>query len=258
MAADFPILTFHSVDERDSIISFPPRLFQRAMARLHESGYRTLNFPELIDYLKHGDPFPERSFLITFDDGYRSVYEQVFPILERYGFSATIFLAVGKDSNSAESKRLPSMCERDMLSWREIREMHGYGLEFGAHTLTHPDLTRLPSNQVEYEIRDSKAVIEEALGVPVPSFAYPYGRYDDRCRDIVSRHFVCACSDRLGLVRPSSDSYAVERVDTYYLRSEKLFTSLFAGWFPYYVWARAVPRQFRRAVELKIANRFQR
>jgi peptidoglycan/xylan/chitin deacetylase (PgdA/CDA1 family) len=106
----------------------------------------------------------------------------------------------------------------------------------------------------ESEICDSKAIIEDALSAPAASFAYPYGRYDSRCREIVSRHFVCACSDRLGLVRPSSDPYAVERVDTYYLQREKLFVSLFAGWFPYYVWARAVPRHLRRAVKLKIAQ----
>ena len=212
MATSFPILTFHAVDDHPSIISFSPRLFERGMARLHDNGYRTLSLMEVVECLDRGISFPKYSFAITFDDGYQSVYDHAFPVLQRYGLSATVFLTVGKNRNGAESDRVPSMCERDMLSWREIREMHGYGLEFGAHTLTHPDLTRLPSNQVEYEIRDSKAVIEEALGVPVPSFAYPYGRYDDRCRDIVSRHFACACSDRLGLVRPSSDLGRLEEV----------------------------------------------
>ena len=257
MVNSLPILTFHAVDDLRSIISFPTQLFQHGMARLHDKGYRTLSLLELIDCMRSGVPFPERSLAITFDDGYQSVYQHAFPILQRYGFSATVFLTVGKRSGRG-SDRLPSMCDRSMLSWGEIREMQRSGIEFGAHTLTHPDLTRLSFELAESEICDSKAIIEDVLSTPAASFAYPYGRYDSRCHEIVSRHFACACSDRLGLVRLISDPYAVERVDTYYLKSERLFSSLFADWFSCYVWARAVPRHFRRAVELKIANRFQR
>ena len=257
MATSFPILTFHAIDDRPSVISFRPRVFQRGMARLRENGYRTLGLPELVDHMQQGVPFPECAFAITFDDGYQSVYEQAFPILQRYSFSATVFLTVGAKGNRTAAERLPQMEGRSMLSWGEIKEMRRCGVTFGAHTLTHPDLTRLPLAQAQAEICGSKEIIENALGEPANCFAYPFGRYDQQCRDVVSRHFLCACSDKLGFVRPSSDPYAVERVDTYYLQSETLFTSLFAGWFPYYVWARAVPRQFRRAVELKIANRFQ-
>ncbi len=201
-----------------------------------------------------GAVFPEHSFAITFDDGYRSVYQQAFPVLQRYGMTATVFLTVGK----TKKKRLSSMEGRVMLSWSEIKEMRRSGIAFGAHRLTHPDLTRLPAEVLETEVVDGKRVIEDALGSRVDTFAYPFGRYDKRCRELVSRHFLCACSDRLGLVRPSSDPYAVERVDTYYLQHEKLLTSLLADWFPWYVWARAVPRYLRRAIELKIADRFQR
>src|SRR5438093_4152843 len=226
MAASFPILTFHAVDERPSIISFPPRLFQRGMARLHERGYRTLGLLELVEYLHRGVPFPERSLAITFDDGYQSVYEQAFPILQRYGFSATVFLTVGVKGNGTEAGRLPSMSGRSMLSWREIKEMQRWGIKFGAHTLTHPDLTHLPFTQVESEICDSKVIIEDALGAPAASFAYPYGHYDDRSREIVSHYFSCACSDKLGLVRTNSDLYAIERVDAYYLRTARLFAAM--------------------------------
>jgi peptidoglycan/xylan/chitin deacetylase (PgdA/CDA1 family) len=197
MTRSFPILTFHAVDDRPSVVSFPPTLFERGMARLHENGYRTLGLPQLIDHMQQGVPFPECSFAITFDDGYQSVYEQAFPILQHYGFSATVFLTVGENGNRAESERLPSMCERSMLSWHEIKEMQRGGITFGAHTLTHPDLTRLSLAELNSQVYDSKAVIEDTLGSDVTCFAYPYGRYDKRCRDVVSRHFLCACSDRL-------------------------------------------------------------
>jgi peptidoglycan/xylan/chitin deacetylase (PgdA/CDA1 family) len=72
-----------------------------------------------------------------------------------------------------------------MLTWREIKEMQRWGIAFGSHTLTHPDLTRWPSERIETEIYDPKAVIEDTLGVPVTCFAYPDGRYDHRSHEIV-------------------------------------------------------------------------
>jgi peptidoglycan/xylan/chitin deacetylase (PgdA/CDA1 family) len=248
MASSFPILTFHAVDDRPSIIAFPPRLFERGMARLHDHGYRTLTLLELVKCLQRGDSFPERSFAITFDDGYQSVYDHAFPTLLRYGFSATVFLTVGENGNRMASDRLPSMCERSMLSWHEIREMHRSGISFGAHTLTHPDLTRLPLERLKAEIYDSKAIIEDALSVEVLCFAYPYGRYDHRCVESVRNHFLCACSDKLALTTGRSDPLALERVDAYYLRTERLFDITVTALFPWYIRARSIPRVIRRAV----------
>jgi peptidoglycan/xylan/chitin deacetylase (PgdA/CDA1 family) len=248
MAASLPILTFHAVDDRPSVISFPPRLFERGMAGLHERRYRSLTLLEIVEHLQRGVLFPDRCFAITFDDGYQSVYDHAFPILQRYGFSATVFLTVGDNGSTADSERLPSMCERSMLSWHEMKEMQRSGIAFGAHTLTHPDLTRLPAELLEVEVVGGKRVIEDALGSRVDTFAYPFGRYDKRCRELVSRHFLCACSDRLGLLRPSTDFYAMERVDAYYLRTERLFHTMLSNWFPLYVQVRSIPRRIRRAL----------
>jgi len=251
VAAFIPILGFHALEDRPSVISFSPAVFRRGMARLHESGFRALSLLEAADYLRRGNPFPNRSFVITFDDGYQSVYEQAFPVLQRYGVSATIFLTVGDRGTAKSGGRLPPLECRSMLSWYEIREMHRYGIEFGAHTLTHPDLTRLPPERVEAEVSNSKALIEDALSAPVACFAYPYGRFDQRSREIVSQHFSCACSDKLGLIRAGSDCYALERVDAYYLRTDRLFGLMMTTVFPWYVQARSIPRRIRRAFQLR-------
>jgi peptidoglycan/xylan/chitin deacetylase (PgdA/CDA1 family) len=246
MAQSFPILTFHAVDDRPSVISFPPALFARGMALLHDKGYRTLSLTELSDSLRGQIPPPERSVVITFDDGYRSVYEHAFPVLQRYGMTGTVFLATG----NGKTRRLPSMEGRSMLSWHEIKDMHRNGITFGGHTLTHPDLTHLRSGLLENEVVGGKQIIEEALGTPVQTFAYPFGLYNDCCRALVSRHFVCACSDQLGLVHANTDIYAMERVDAYYLRTEKLLRLISSALLPLYVKARSVPRRIRRAVRL--------
>jgi len=249
MSASLPILTFHAIDDELDVLSFSPRVFRRGMGRLHESGYQTLSLLEAVGYLRRGVPFPDRSFVITFDDGYQSVYEETFPVLQRHGMSAIVFLTVGEKGTSGPGDRLPSLGGRSMLSWPQIREMHRGGIAFGAHTLTHPDLSRLPSDQVEAEVCRSKAIIEDTLSAPVACFAYPYGRYDQRSREIIRQHFVCACSDRLGLVTLGSDPYTLERVDAYYLRTDRLFAVMLTRLFPWYVRARSLPRRVRRAVQ---------
>jgi len=258
LAASLPVLTFHALDSVDpagrwpSVISFSPRAFQRGMARLHEGGYRALGLPEVVACLRRGAPFPDRSFAVTFDDGYQTVYTEAIPVLQRYGLSATVFLTVGEKGPVNPSDRLPSLQGRTMLTWHEIGEMQQWGITFGAHTLTHPDLTRLSVDRVEAEVCDSKAIIEDALGAPVPCFAYPYGRYDKRSREIVRQHFACACSDRLGLITAGSDPYALERVDAYYLRTDRLFDVMLTGLFPWYIRGRSIPRRIWRALQLSL------
>ena len=137
-----------------------------------------------------------------------------------------------------------------MLSWSEIQEMKRWGIIFGAHTLNHPDLTRIPRERMEVEIRDSKKIIENTLGTPVSSFAYPYGRYNKSIQDLVQRHFACACSDKLGLMSVDSDPYALERVDAYYLRTDKLFDLIWTRAFPSYIQVRGIFRRIRRAIQL--------
>ena len=232
---------FHTIDDRDSAISFPPQVFQRAIGKLHDFGYQTLNLLETWKGLRQGTEFPKRALIITFDDGYETVYKEAFPVLQRYGMSATVFLTVGDQKTG--NGRLPSLEGRSMLSWSEIREMQRGRIDFGAHTLTHPDLTRLSTQLAKSEICDSKMIIEDMLSAQVDTFAYPFGRYDERCREIVRQNFIVGCSDELGLVRASSDPYALERVDASYLRKDRLFNIMLTRLFPWYIWARGFPRR---------------
>jgi peptidoglycan/xylan/chitin deacetylase (PgdA/CDA1 family) len=246
MPFTLPILTFHDIADHGGVIAFSPQIFRQGVAQLHESGYRTLGLIDAANCLRKHEPFPARSVVITFDDGYRSVYEEAFPVLRRYGMSATVFLTVGKTNAVNSGGNLPSLEGRPMLSWRSIQEMHKCGMVFGAHTMTHPDLTHLPMGEVKEEILVSKNIIENALGISVSTFAYPYGRYNDSVREVVKHSFTCACSDRLGLTKMSSDLYTLARVDSYYLRTDRLFSLTLTRLFPWYIRARSVPRSIRR------------
>jgi peptidoglycan/xylan/chitin deacetylase (PgdA/CDA1 family) len=248
MAATLPVLTFHAIDDLPSAIAFPPALFRQGMARIQRSGYRAISLLEASERLRARAGFADRALVLSFDDGYQSVYQQAFPALQRHGLQATVFLTVGDHAPTAPTERLPSLSGRAMLSWAEIREMQRWGIEFGAHTLTHPDLTRLPPERAEQEMRRSRQIVEDALGVAVPSFAYPFGRANALLRGFAQRHFTLACTDRLGLISARSDPYLLSRLDAYYLRSTRTFGLLLGPALPAYLLARAIPRALRRAL----------
>jgi len=248
-SAKLPILTFHALDSTpSSVVSLSPAFFSRALDKMCAGGYRTISLIDAVRSLRQKKPFLDHTFVITFDDGYQTVYRHAFPLLQKYSLSATVFLTVGNREPSRSGGRLRSLGGREMLRWEEIREMHRWGISFAAHTVTHPDLTRLTADHVRSEVCDSKAVIEDALGTAVTSFAYPYGRYDRRVREIVAQHFACACSDRLGLVTLASDPYALDRVDAYCLRKDWGFDVVQTRLFPWYLRTYRILRRNRIAL----------
>jgi peptidoglycan/xylan/chitin deacetylase (PgdA/CDA1 family) len=243
-----PILTFHAIEDSRSVISFSPELFGKSMERLYLSGWRTIGLGEAAELVRGRKPLPEKSFVMTFDDGYRSVYDEALPVLSKHSMTATVFLATGGPRSAGADERLTPLSGREMLSWREIREMKDAGIDFGAHTVSHPDLTKIETSEIEKEMTVSKKIIEDKLGASVSSFAYPYGRYDGRSLEIARGNFACACSDELGLMTMESGLYALERVDAYYLRGETLFGLITTRSFPLYVILRNIPRSIKRSL----------
>lgn len=253
-SAGLPILTYHSLDESGSVISTAPSLFQRQMASLAGSGYQTLTLSEAARYLASGEAWPEKSVVLTFDDGYENVYREALPVLVGYGFRATIFPIAEYCGRCLDA---PGMADtvgrRPFMDWPTIREMHGYGIEFGAHTLSHPHLTQIPLREAEREIVASKHQVEDCLGEAVEVFAYPYGSYNAQIKSLVSRHFLSAVSTRLGRARPGDDLHALCRMDTYYLKPSWLFRSLPHVTLDGYLLA----RQFLRDVKADLAQKSQ-
>jgi peptidoglycan/xylan/chitin deacetylase (PgdA/CDA1 family) len=241
-------LTFHALEGSRDNITFPPALFRSGLAALAARGLCPERLEGLAARLRDGEALPPSAFALTFDDGYRTVYTEAFPVLAELGMTATVFLCTGAPARAPLAGELPPMGGRPLLTWSQIREMHRAGIAFGAHTLTHPDLTRLDPAAVETEIRESQARIEDALGSPVRAFAYPFGRFNGVCRDLAARYFDLACTDRLALATARSDRFALPRVDACYLRRARLFFRLPLPLLQAYVAARAVPRGLRRGL----------
>jgi len=219
------------------------------MAFLNERGFQTICLSRMLELIHCPSSLSGKPVAITFDDGFRSVYESALPVLCEYGQTATVFLSTGLSRPVSGDVRLPSSCGREMLSWDEIDELVAAGFELGAHTMTHPDLTSLDGEAVFREARGSKDIIEDRAGVEVDFFAYPYGWFDREVERIIAGIFKGACTVELALAGRGSDPWAMERVDAYYLRGERLFRVIDSSMLPWYLAARNVPRQIARRIE---------
>lgn len=241
-----PILTYHSIDKSNSVISTAPEVFHKQIKFLAEMGYNAVSLNNFLDLLLEKKPVAPKTVALTFDDGFQNFYTAAFPVLERYNFKATVFLVTDYCGKRNEWEiDTPGIPLNKILSWEEIKRLNAHGIEFGAHTLTHPDLTNIPVKQAEREIVGSKAAIEEHLGVEVKTFAYPYGTYNSRVRKIAEENFRAACGVRMGRVRPTSDPFALDRIDSFYLSSDYMFNWIIMGSSDWYLRLRQILRNVK-------------
>lgn len=208
-----PILGYHSIDNSCSPISVPPILFAKQMEYLKSSDYICVSLKELHGWVMSHNNLPEKAVVLTFDDGFQSNYKNLFPILKRFGFNATIFLTtdfIGRRMTWRKAKGIPDF---PMLSWEQIRIMQSYGIDFQSHGASHSFLTTLSEEELEREISRSVEEIEERLGKKTEFFCYPYGDHNTNTIRILKRMgFLGACSAIYGKVMPEDDPYVFKRI----------------------------------------------
>jgi peptidoglycan/xylan/chitin deacetylase (PgdA/CDA1 family) len=244
-----PILTYHSIDESGSVVSTSPERFQRQMRQLHESSCQVLPLREIATALRENRELPANVLALTFDDGFESVYSHAFPLLQEFGFPATVFLVTGYcGSQSVWNRRTPKIGPAPLATWDQIAEMSNWGIEIGSHSVTHPDLTRVRPSKAEREIRSSRRMIEDRLSKPVTAFAYPFGHSNAEVRAMVEAQYQYACSTRLGMVESGSAPYRLKRVEMYYFSSDEHFESLLNGQADSYLAMRGMLRFVRALV----------
>ena len=171
-----PILLYHQItdafDADDPFqLSVTPQSFEAQMYFLAKNGYRCLSLGEALEQRASGQK-ANKTFAITFDDGYLDNYQTALPILQKYGFTATIFVITDFIGRSV---CWPGTREVRFCSWDQLHDLTAHGIELGGHTITHPNLHEIDSAEAKHEIGESKRLLEDGLNRPVPFFAYPGG-----------------------------------------------------------------------------------
>lgn len=211
-----PILMYHKVNpdpETGNLgLRVPPSEFDWQMQYLSDQGYHSVSLQEVRDYFKEGKPLPPKPVVITFDDGYRDNYTYALPILEKYGFTATVFVVVNT-IGKVNIFDLGVQPVNQMMNWCELRDMASRGITIGSHTMDHPHLSEVSPDKALYQIKESKAALENGLGLPVKYFCYPYGSYNQAVRKMVEQcGYEAATTTHQGLTYPSDDVFALKRV----------------------------------------------
>jgi peptidoglycan/xylan/chitin deacetylase (PgdA/CDA1 family) len=168
-----PVLAYHQFAEKSTNkMTVSREAFEAQMRLLKDKGYQVVSLEQLLAFLDFRGQLPEKAVVITIDDGWRSTYDIAFPILKKYGYPATLFVYTQLIGGGAKS-----------LSWDQLREMAGQGLDVQCHTVTHRNLAlqQVQESPEQYfegvrrEIADAARTIEQKLGKRPTSLAYPYG-----------------------------------------------------------------------------------
>lgn len=163
MRPDVLVLCYHAVGPGKTALEISPDLLERQLRWLVGRGYAGLPFSDAV-----AQPGRERILSVTFDDASATVTSAARPLLERLGLVGTVFVPV-------DSVGVPGV-----LGWDELADLAAGGWEIGSHTIAHRRLPTLPTAELDEELRGSRLRVEEALGRPCRSLAYPYGEVDAR------------------------------------------------------------------------------
>ena len=185
-----PILMYHSISPeaapRFARFAMHPQEFASQMAFLVRSGYQTMTVTEAMAAMNRRQPMPERSVVLTFDDGFADFHTTVLPILREHRLRATLYVTTGYVGGPARWLADCNEQNRQMISWSQLHEAAAEGVEIGAHSHTHPQLDRLDATRLASEIRRPKGLLEDQLGLEVSTFAYPFGYRNRAARKAVA------------------------------------------------------------------------
>jgi peptidoglycan/xylan/chitin deacetylase (PgdA/CDA1 family) len=244
-----PILTYHSLDTSGSVISTAPEKFRMQMKNLSDASFKVVKLRDLVTHIRENRELPAKSVAITFDDGFQSIHDVALPVLKDHGYSATVFLVTsfcGKNNRwKGQPDRIPSF---DLLTWNQISKMKEQQIEFGVHTATHPDLTRLTGSEISEEIVGARQTLEDHTGEREIPFAYPYGKESDAARVLVESNFYAACSTDMDFANIHSDVHFLPRIDMYYFSNNDLLSRIGTPAFDRFVKLRKSLRSFKRMI----------
>ena len=201
-----PILVYHHLveDVADIEKGFPREYFEDHMAALSQAGYHPVSLDALRDWVEHGTSLPSKPIVISFDDGYRSNYEIAYPILQRYGFQATIFaigVSIGKDSYKDTGKAITPHFTLEQAAEMEASGLitiysHGYDIheveKLDPAPIRRGLLQRDDESEADYIafLQQDCAKMRELLGRQSVALSFPYGCSSELAELILSQQDV--------------------------------------------------------------------
>lgn len=204
------IVLYHHISESTPpSTSVPPQRFREHMDHLRDNGFHVMGLPELLDALRNRQQVPDKTVAITFDDGYISIYDTAFPMLQEYGYPFTVFINTQPHNDGLAG----------YMSWDQIRAMSDAGVTIANHMENHPHMVDpLPGEdeaartaRLREEYLRAQAKIKQETGQDHAFMAYPYGEYDLANKAMLAELGVIGLGQQSGAVGFDSDFLALPR-----------------------------------------------
>lgn len=215
VARKVPILVYHSVsdDPHPFIRSFAvsPRTFARQLDAIRDADMQPLTVSDFVAK-RTANELPPQPVVITFDDGWKDTATTAVAELSQRSMPATLYVTTGFLRGRAGQTRMDAPSS-EALHWDDLAPLAAAGIEIGAHTITHPALDAVPVAVARREVLGSREVIQDHLGIPVRSFAYPHGYNSARVRSIVAEAgFDSACVVRNAFSSERDSPFTLARI----------------------------------------------
>jgi peptidoglycan/xylan/chitin deacetylase (PgdA/CDA1 family) len=205
------VLIYHRIGEdKYPTTNIAVERFREQLEYLKNNDYTVISLQQLLQFLQNGISLPERSVVITFDDGYRSVYENGWPVLREYGFPFTVFLYVSATDNK----------HWNYMTWDQVMEMKAAGVDFQNHGFAHDHMAFRPSGMdmdeyrawIRTDLEVSTRMLSEKLKERPRFFAVPYGEYNmDLLEEIRSFGYEAILLQDPGSVSSDTEPFAIPR-----------------------------------------------
>jgi peptidoglycan/xylan/chitin deacetylase (PgdA/CDA1 family) len=175
---NIPIITYHKISSKKEfgVTTITPDIFKKQLELLAENGYESITFSQFTK----NEKIPDKPIIISFDDTYKSVYENAFPIMKNFKFKGVLFVVSDYIGKRNDWEAYPIQRKHYHASKDEIKEMYENGFEIGSHSKTHQYLPHLNSEGVQSELSRSKQYLEKTFKTDIITCCYPYGGYNNQ------------------------------------------------------------------------------
>jgi len=203
------LLYHHVAEDTPPSTSISPSDFEAHLRYLRDNGFTVIALNRVIESLRSGKALPDKTVVITFDDGYSSIYDTAFPLLETYGYPFTLFVSTGPIDDGLNN----------YMNWDQIREMSDAGVLIANHMIDHPYMLEAAAGEsntqrltrLRQDLQQAEHRIEQETGQSHRYLAYPYGEYDPAIKSLLEESGFVGFAQNSGAIGPNSDFLALPR-----------------------------------------------